>query len=82
MSAAASRRQCRAAFFGRTSAGKSTAINALIGSRLLPSGLGSTTSCFVEAEAKVSVKEPRLIVRVPNDEDQDEDAKSVELDIG
>lgn len=33
-------------FFGSSSNGKSTVINSLLGERLLPSGLGSTTSCF------------------------------------
>ena len=33
-------------FFGRTSNGKSTVINALLGSKILPSGIGHTTNCF------------------------------------
>ncbi|VDP93138.1 unnamed protein product [Echinostoma caproni] len=33
-----------------TSNGKSTVINAMLGSRLLPSGLGHTTSCFLEIQ--------------------------------
>ncbi len=33
-------------FFGHSSNGKSTVINSLLGERLLPSGLGHTTSCF------------------------------------
>ncbi len=37
-------------FFGRTSNGKSTAINALLGDRILPTGIGHTTSCFLEVE--------------------------------
>ncbi len=37
-------------FFGRTSNGKSTAINALLGDRILPMGIGHTTSCFLEVE--------------------------------
>ena len=37
-------------FFGRTSNGKSTAINALLGDRILPVGIGHTTSCFLQVE--------------------------------
>ncbi|KAH3739949.1 hypothetical protein DPMN_046641, partial [Dreissena polymorpha] len=33
--------------FGRTSSGKSTVINALLGDDILPSGLGHVTNCFV-----------------------------------
>ena len=33
-------------FFGRTSKGKSTAINALLGQNILPTAKGRTTSCF------------------------------------
>lgn len=34
------------AFFGRTSNGKSSVINALLGDKVLPSGIGHTTNCF------------------------------------
>ncbi|CAH8458251.1 unnamed protein product [Heterobilharzia americana] len=44
------RNQMKCAFFGRTSNGKSTVINAMLGSKLLPSGLGHTTSCFLEIQ--------------------------------
>lgn len=37
----------KVAFFGRTSNGKSSVVNALLGDSLLPSGIGHTTSCFV-----------------------------------
>ena len=33
-------------FFGRTSNGKSTVINALLHDRVLPTGIGHTTNCF------------------------------------
>ena len=33
-------------FFGRTSKGKSTTINALLGQNILPTAKGRTTSCF------------------------------------
>ncbi|XP_040568065.1 transmembrane GTPase Marf [Lepeophtheirus salmonis] len=38
-------------FFGRTSNGKSTTINALLRDRILPTGIGHTTSCFLQVEA-------------------------------
>lgn len=34
------------AFFGRTSNGKSTVVNALLHDKVLPSGIGHTTNCF------------------------------------
>ena len=36
----------KVAFFGRTSNGKSSVINAMLRDRILPSGIGHTTSCF------------------------------------
>ena len=38
----------KVAFFGRTSNGKSTAVNSLLGERILPMGIGHTTSCFLQ----------------------------------
>ena len=37
----------KVAFFGRTSNGKSTVVNAMLSDRILPSGIGHTTNCFV-----------------------------------
>lgn len=37
----------KVAFFGRTSNGKSSVINAMLRDRILPSGIGHTTSCFL-----------------------------------
>ena len=45
-----SRRQLKVAFFGRTSSGKSTVINALLGEKVLPMGLGHTTDKFVHIQ--------------------------------
>lgn len=36
----------KVAFFGRTSNGKSTVINALLQDKVLPTGIGHTTNCF------------------------------------
>ena len=44
------RNHMKVVFFGRTSNGKSTAINALLGERILPTGIGHTTSCFLQVE--------------------------------
>ena len=44
------RRQLKVAFFGRTSSGKSTVINALLGEKILPTGLGHTTDKFVHVQ--------------------------------
>jgi mitofusin len=43
-------------FFGRTSNGKSTVINAMLKNKILPSGIGHTTSCFLQVEGKVKLK--------------------------
>eukprot|EP00731_Ephydatia_muelleri_P015298 Em0008g1018a len=41
-----SRDHMKVAFFGRTSNGKSTVINALLHGKVLPAGIGHTTNCF------------------------------------
>lgn len=41
-----SRDHMKVAFFGRTSNGKSTVINALLRDKVLPAGIGHTTNCF------------------------------------
>lgn len=38
----------------RTSNGKSTVVNAMLHSKVLPSGMGHTTRCFVQVEASTS----------------------------
>ena len=44
----------KVAFFGRTSSGKSTVINAMLASKILPSGIGHTTNCFLQIEGSDS----------------------------
>lgn len=44
------RNQMKVAFFGRTSNGKSTVINAILHDRVLPSGYGHTTGCFLQIQ--------------------------------
>nr|KAF6382869.1 mitofusin 1 [Pipistrellus kuhlii] len=45
-----SRRQMKVAFFGRTSSGKSSVINAMLWDKVLPSGIGHTTNCLLSVE--------------------------------
>ncbi|XP_023718994.1 transmembrane GTPase Marf isoform X2 [Cryptotermes secundus] len=44
----------KVAFFGRTSNGKSTVINAMLREKILPSGIGHTTNCFLQVEGSDS----------------------------
>ncbi|XP_071500673.1 uncharacterized protein [Diadema antillarum] len=44
------RKKMKVSFFGGTSSGKTTTVNALLGRELLPSGMGDTTGCFVQVE--------------------------------
>ena len=41
------RDQMKVAFFGRTSNGKSTTVNAMLQDKILPMGIGHTTNCFL-----------------------------------
>lgn len=45
-----SRNQMKVAFFGRTSNGKSTVINAILRDDVLPRGYGHTTGCFLQIQ--------------------------------
>ncbi|KAH0955083.1 hypothetical protein HN011_006102 [Eciton burchellii] len=45
------RDRMKVAFFGTTSNGKSTVINAMLRNDILPSGIGHTTNCFLQVEA-------------------------------
>ncbi|XP_023716314.1 transmembrane GTPase Marf isoform X3 [Cryptotermes secundus] len=48
------RNHMKVAFFGRTSNGKSTVINAMLHDKILPSGIGHTTHCFLQVEGSES----------------------------
>jgi mitofusin len=41
-------------FVCRTSNGKSSVINAMLGEEILPSGIGQTTNCFLQVEGSDS----------------------------
>ena len=56
-----SRDHMKVAFFGRTSNGKSSVINAVLRNKILPSGLGHTTNCFLQVEG-TDESEPYIIV--------------------
>jgi len=56
-----SRQHLKVVFFGRTSSGKSTLINALLGEKVLPSGIGHTTNCFIQIQG-TSRNEASLLV--------------------
>ncbi|KAG9509656.1 Transmembrane GTPase Marf, partial [Fragariocoptes setiger] len=45
-----SRDQMKVAFFGRTSNGKSSVINAILHDKILPTGIGHTTNCFLQIQ--------------------------------
>lgn len=59
-------------FFGRTSNGKSTTINAMLRDKILPTGIGHTTNCFIQVEGSDSTDGYVLT------EDQPDEPKSVQ----
>ncbi|XP_067658525.1 mitofusin-2-like isoform X1 [Haliotis asinina] len=50
------RKHMKVAFFGRTSNGKSTVINAMLRDKIMPSGIGHTTHCFIQVEGSDSTE--------------------------
>lgn len=65
-----SRNQMKVAFFGRTSNGKSTAINAILHDKVLPTGYGHTTNCFLQIEG---TREREAYLEVTKDGHADSD---------
>lgn len=61
-----SRDKMKVVFFGRTSNGKSTVINAMLHSKVLPQGMGHTTSCFLQVEGG-SENEKHFVVEGSNE---------------
>lgn len=59
----------KVAFFGRTSNGKSTVINALLAQNVVPTGIGHTTDCFLQVEGTNDEK-PYLLSDAPDAEPQ------------
>ena len=62
-----SRDQMKVAFFGRTSNGKSTTVNAVLQDKILPMGIGHTTSCFLSIHGS---DEPDPYILVPGSIDK------------
>ncbi|XP_060528827.1 transmembrane GTPase Marf isoform X2 [Cylas formicarius] len=56
----------KVAFFGRTSNGKSSVINAMLRDKILPSGIGHTTNCFLQVEGSSS-EDPYLTLEGSTD---------------
>jgi len=65
----------KVAFFGRTSNGKSTVINAVLRNKILPSGMGHTTNCFLQVEGNDS-KEAHLVIQEDDKDEPDGNASS------
>ncbi|KAI1301415.1 Transmembrane GTPase Marf [Halotydeus destructor] len=57
----------KVAFFGRTSNGKSTVINAVLNNKILPSGMGHTTNCFLQVEGTDSSEAFLVVDAFPNE---------------
>ncbi|VDK27512.1 unnamed protein product [Gongylonema pulchrum] len=53
-------------FFGRTSNGKSSVINAMLHSKVLPQGMGHTTCCFLQVEG--SPDDEKFVLREDSSE--------------
>ena len=62
-----SRDQMKVAFFGRTSNGKSTTINAMLQDKILPMGMGHTTNCFLSVHG---LDTPDPYILVPGSDDK------------
>ena len=50
----------------RTSNGKSTVINAMLREKILPTGIGHTTNCFLQVEGSDSSEDACILI--PNSE--------------
>lgn len=60
------RDQMKVAFFGRTSNGKSTAVNAMLQDKILPMGIGHTTNCFLSVHGS-DLPDPYILTPDSND---------------
>ncbi|XP_065568115.1 transmembrane GTPase Marf-like [Artemia franciscana] len=68
-----SRDHMKCVFFGRTSNGKSSVINAMLREKILPSGIGHTTNCFLQVEGS----ENGDSYLITEDSDEKQNVKSV-----
>ncbi|XP_067049217.1 mitofusin-2-like [Acropora muricata] len=60
------RDQMKVAFFGRTSNGKSTTVNAMLQDKILPMGIGHTTNCFLSVHGS-DQPDPYILTAGSND---------------
>lgn len=60
------RDQMKVAFFGRTSNGKSTTVNAMLQDKILPMGIGHTTNCFLSVHGS-DLPDPYILVPESDD---------------
>ena len=60
------RDQMKVAFFGRTSNGKSTAVNAMLEDKILPMGIGHTTNCFLSVHGS-DLPDPYILIPESNE---------------
>lgn len=60
------RDQMKVAFFGRTSNGKSTTVNAMLQDKILPMGIGHTTNCFLSVHGS-DLPDPYILTAGSND---------------
>lgn len=60
------RDQMKVAFFGRTSNGKSTTVNAMLQDKILPMGIGHTTNCFLSVHGS-DLPDPYFLTAGSND---------------
>ena len=60
------RDQMKVAFFGRTSNGKSTAVNAMLQDKILPMGIGHTTNCFLSVHGS-DLPDPYILIPESNE---------------
>lgn len=65
-----SRDRMKVVFFGRTSNGKSTVINAMLRQKILPTGIGHTTNCFLQVEGSDLSEEDACIYTPGSDTPQ------------
>ena len=56
----------KVAFFGRTSNGKSTAVNAMLQDKILPMGIGHTTNCFLSVHGS-DLPDPYILIPESNE---------------
>ena len=66
----------KVAFFGRTSNGKSTVVNAMLSDRILPAGIGHTTNCFVSV---LGAEGNEAYLEDTSQQDTSQQRKSVEV---